>query len=240
MIQNILFLDTETIPSEQTVPQEYVNRFHLENDTAEEQIDYYKRNASLYAEHCKIVAISFGKVSVKGVLYMKSLVGKDEADLLNKLSEAIETSGATSICAHNGLDFDFAILFRRYLINRIKVPGLLNRTNKKTWDPGQLDTMNIWAGPQWKYKCSLECLAITFGLPSPKAEMSGADVCELYYETIDPPKDKLVFEVEEINFKKIGDYCNMDVITMIDLFIIMMEIKPPAGQHKVYTEIVYL
>jgi hypothetical protein len=171
---------------------------------------------------------------------MKSLVGKNEADLLEKLADAMATSGATSICAHNGLDFDFAILFRRYLINRIKVPALLNRTNKKTWDPGQLDTMNIWAGPQWKYKCSLDCLAAVFGLPSPKAEISGADICELYYDTFNVPSDQLPFEKEELNFKKIGDYCNLDVVTMIDLFIIMMEIAPPAGQHKVYTEIVYL
>ncbi len=239
MIQNVLFLDIETVPSEEYVPSDFIKRFHLEDNEAPEQLDFYKRNAALYAEHCKIVAISIGKINSKGILYVKSLVGKHEDILLNQLADAIQSSGATSVCAHNGTDFDFAILFRRYLINRIKVPALLNRTNKKTWDPGQLDTMNIWAGPQWKYKVSLDLLAITLGLPSPKSEMSGSDVADLYYDTFSTAENPLPFEKEEANFKKIGDYCNRDVITMIDIFIIMMELTPAKDQQAVYTEIVY-
>lgn len=228
---NTFFIDIETVPISKYSDTDYsklelfCKKFKVDIDdivdysgdfdaeTAEFDLaakKVYKEKASLTAEFGKVVCISIGKVQGTK-LYVKTICGDDEITILNAFSQAIEK--AVVLCAHNGKDFDFPFLFRRYLINGITCPPILNRTNKKTWDSGLDDTMEIWSGSQWKYKCSLDLLANCFGLPSPKQSITGADVAGIFYDTSDP--DRL---------KKIGDYCARDLVTLVDVYAKLKQI----------------
>ncbi len=155
---------------------------------------------------------------------MKSFVGRDEKTILTLFAAAI--SQAISLCAHNGLDFDFPMLFRRYVINGLPVPAILNRINKKPWDPGLEDTMAMWSSSQWKYRCSLDLLAHVFGLPSPKEGMTGADVATVFYGMFeDGPADELPMDKEDRALNKIASYCSGDVVTMVDVYARMRGVE---------------
>jgi uncharacterized protein YprB with RNaseH-like and TPR domain len=215
-LQNTFFIDIETAPIKAEIFSELRSLFQkrFEHQYYGEVVyadwgEFYNKNAGLYAEFGKIVCISIGKVQGTK-LYIKTICNEDEIALLNAFTQTIEK--AVVLCAHNGKDFDFPFLFRRYLINGITCPAILNRTNKKTWDPGLDDTMEIWSGSQWKYRCSLDLLANVFGLPSPKQGITGADVAGLFYS--DDP-DKL---------KKIGEYCSRDLVTLVDVYAKLKQI----------------
>lgn len=229
-IQNVWFLDTETVPSEDitqltSTPSEYSKRFATRVEGGEgSMMEHYLNHAALYAEHGKIICVVVAKLQGTK-LYVKKIYGRHERDILETLKETFEFSKVpvTSICAHNGLEFDFPILFRRYVINNITPPKILNRLGKKPWDPGLEDTMQMWGGSQWKYMVSLDLLASVLGLPSPKKNMSGADVSRIYYGMFDNEinpgiEDELPFDKEERALKKIADYCAVDVITMVDVY----------------------
>lgn len=180
--------------------------------------DYYEQTAGLYAEHGKIVCISIGKMHTDGKFYVKSFCGKDEKKILIDFAEAI--ANAVMLCAHNGKEFDFPFLFRRYIINGLAIPHILNTMGKKPWEVPLEDTMQLWGATQWNYKVSLALLAHILGLPSPKQEMDGSDVGKLYYSIFSEPLPEgvLPWEREEQVFEKIGTYCGGDVVTLANVF----------------------
>lgn len=243
-INNIFFIDTETTP--QTNPKEmfvgrhscvdectgveglFVHRFY--NDIMElekEMISLegalqrcYTEKAGLHAEFGKIVAISIGKQQATK-FYLKSLTGRDEKVLLQQFIDAMEKGDAKILAAHNGFEFDFPFLVRRMIINGLPIPECLNTIGKKPWDVKLEDTMKMWSSTAWNYKVSLELLCHVLGLQSPKKDMTGASVADIYYGQFQVPDGELVFDVEEAAMKKIGEYCSNDVLAMTNAYLRM-------------------
>jgi len=216
-IEDILFLDIETVPQYaeySQMPEPFrllwdrkAQRIGSEDETPEEVY----RKAGIYAEFGKVICISAGVVVPKpnGLFFrIKSFSGDDESFVLKSFAEMLAKFSAKPgalLCAHNGKEFDFPYLSRRMLINGIKLPGLLDTAGKKPWEVNHLDTMELWKFGDYKHYTSLNLLAYTFGIPTPKDDIDGSQVADVYYN--------------EKDLNRIVAYCEKDVLTVAQLFL---------------------
>jgi 3'-5' exonuclease len=216
-LKNILFIDIETVP-EYASYSELPERTKLFWDKkssyfrTEEQVgaDVYQR-AGIYAEFGKIICISVGLITAtKNVLglKLKSFAGKDEKVLLEDflaLIKKMEEKRPVIFCAHNGKEFDYPYISRRLLINSLPLPDSLNSSGKKPWEINHLDTLEMWKFGDYKHYTSLDLLTHIFNIPSPKDEIDGSMVADVYYK-----EDKL---------EKIIKYCENDVVAVVQLLL---------------------
>jgi predicted PolB exonuclease-like 3'-5' exonuclease len=70
-----------------------------------------------------------------------------------------------------------------------------------------LDTLELWKFGDYKAFTSLALLCHVFHIPTPKDDISGADVARVYYE--------------ENDLKRITVYCEKDVVALIQLLLRM-------------------
>jgi hypothetical protein len=91
------------------------------------------------------------------------------------------------------------------IIHRIPLPDKLDLFGKKPWEVAHLDTMELWKFGDYKHYTSLKLLACILGIPSPKEDMDGSMVREVYY------KDN--------NLDRIISYCELDVVTLAQVFL---------------------
>ena len=216
----VLFLDIETVPLVYDYGEldekskelfEMKTRF-LQNEEKSFQ-DLYNDRGGIYAEFGKIVCISVGFVNETSTgkqIRMKSFYHDDEAVLLKQFSALLGdhyNSPTSILCGHNAKEFDFPYICRRMLINGLELPSTLNIAGKKPWEINHLDTMELWKFGDFKAYTSLALLCHVFNIPTPKDDISGADVARVYYE--------------ENDLERIKVYCEKDVVALIQLFVRM-------------------
>jgi uncharacterized protein YprB with RNaseH-like and TPR domain len=107
------------------------------------------------------------------------------------------------LCAHNGKEFDFPFLARRMIILGLPLPNVLDTSGKKPWEVNHLDTMELWKFGDYKSYTSLLLLATILGIPTPKDDIDGSMVWEVYWK--------------EKNLKRIVTYCQKDVLTVAQI-----------------------
>ncbi len=216
-ISKVLFLDIETVPmaaSYQEMPDKFKDLWdkkaaYLIKD--EETPESIFQRAGIYAEFGKIICISVGFVNVKDgkqQLRVKSFAGDDEKKLLSDFSELLNryyNKSDNLLCGHNGKEFDFPYIARRMLVNGLPIPDILDLAGKKPWDIQHLDTMELWKFGDYKHFTSLNLLAALFNIPSPKNDIDGSQVAEVYYG--------------ENNLDRIVTYCEKDVKTLVNVFL---------------------
>ena len=177
----------------------------------------YQDKAALYSEFNKIVCVSLGTVISKDgkqSMYIKSSSGDDEIDILKDVAKALD--GKYELCAHNGLNFDFPILCRKYMIYGLPIPSVLNGTRAKPWESPFFDTQQVWKFGDMRYTVSLDQLAMVFDLPSPKANMHGSEVGEYYWSG---------------RLKEIVQYCELDTRTLINVHRRMVGLPIVTEMH---------
>lgn len=217
--EHILFLDIETVP--------LVERFELlpekmqklwsrkasqigKEDEAPESL--YQR-AGIYAEFGKIVCISAGMIYRKGqerFYRVKSFYGHDEAELLREFSVMVEkfmANPAHKLCAHNGQEFDFPFISRRILLNGLKLPSIFDIAGAKPWEVKDymLDTMQLWKFGDFKHYSSLDLLCTIFDIPTPKDDIDGSQVYDVYYK--------------ENDLERIARYCEKDTLAVAQILL---------------------
>ncbi|MEO8404344.1 MAG: 3'-5' exonuclease [Chitinophagaceae bacterium] len=234
-IHSILFLDIETVPqyaSYEEVPAEWkplwnIKAGYLIRNKEEETVETIYPRAGIYAEFGKIVCLSCGFVSGshdQKKLIIKSYAGDNEAIILQEFAEMLKKwsfGEPRFLCAHNGKEFDFPYLCRRMIVNNIPIPTLLDTSGKKPWEVNHLDTMELWKFGDFKSYTSLNLLAHTLGIPTPKDDIDGSRVWEVYWKDKDLPR--------------IATYCQKDVVTVAQLLLRMMGeqlIKPENIEIK--------
>ena len=111
------------------------------------------------------------------------------------------------LCAHNGKEFDFPFLCRRLVINSMSIPHMLNIAGKKPWEVPHLDTMELWKFGDYKNYTSLNLLAQVLNIPTPKDDIDGSMVWEVYWK--------------EKDIERIRNYCQKDVITVAQVYLRM-------------------
>ncbi|MDG1046085.1 MAG: 3'-5' exonuclease [Bacteroidia bacterium] len=228
-MKNILFLDIETVPQHESY-HSMDNRWKKLWDRKAKQIakndgtpeELYPR-AGIYAEFGKIICISVGFIHDEDdrEFRVKSFYGEDEYMILDQFCELLQKNYNPKLhflCAHNGKEFDFPYLSRRILINGIKMPDILDLAGKKPWDVKHLDTMNLWKFGDFKNYTSLDLLAAVFDIPSPKDDIDGSKIFDVYYQ------DK--------NIERIRTYCQNDVAALASIYLHMVN-QPPLKPDEI-------
>ena len=216
-LQNILFLDIETVPEVElfadlsTEMQElYALKTQYQRKDEFTPEEFYHR-AGIWAEFGKIICISVGYfVERKGVnqLRVTSFYGDNEHKLLVDFKNLLDTHFNHPnhlLCAHNGKEFDFPYIARRMIINRIDLPSKLNLFGKKPWEVPHLDTLDLWKFGDYKHYTSLKLLTAILGIPSPKQDIDGSEVANVYYQ--------------EKNLSRIVEYCERDTVAVAQLLL---------------------
>lgn len=208
--EKILYIDIETVPVvysysdlDEKTKKLWDRKWQYNKENTAEEL--YKK-AGIYAEFAKVICIGFGYRSNKG-FETGVLAGDDEKSLLKQFADLITRELLTNniiLCAHNGKEFDFPFLGRRFLVNALPMPEPLQLQGKKPWEVKHLDTMELWKFGDYKSYSSLDLLAHLFGIPSPKEDIDGSQVARVYYE--------------EKNLKRIADYCCRDVVTLARVY----------------------
>ena len=210
-LENILFLDIETIPAvykygdlDADTKELWDKKWAYNKDISGEQ-QYQK--AGIYAEFAKVVCIGIGFYNEKK-FRVKTIASANELDILKEFSELLNKHFNTQnhvLCAHNGKEFDFPYICRRMLVNGLKLPVQLEIAGKKPWEINHLDTMELWKFGDYKHYTSLHLLANVLNVPTSKTDINGADVQHVYYK--------------EKNLQRIVDYCQRDVVVVANLLL---------------------
>ena len=216
---NILFLDIETVPQHPSfdlVPNDWKDLWTkkaealLRNRELETVESIYSR-AGIYAEFGKIICISCGVIMGSGDnkrIIIKSFYGEEEKVILQDFAEMLRKWAVDSnkfLCAHNGKEFDFPYCCRRMIINGIPIPSILNTAGKKPWEVTHIDTMELWKFGDFKSYTSLNLLAHALGIPTPKDDIDGSMVGDVYWK--------------EKNLERIATYCQKDVVTAAQVYL---------------------
>ncbi len=215
-LDNILFLDIETVPEEETfnaLDDEKKELFDLKTQyQRKEQFtpeEFYDR-AGIWAEFGKIICISVGYFTFKGDIRhfrVTSFFG-EEKKILRDFSNLLDNHFGQAqhiLCGHNAKEFDFPFIARRMIINQVKIPNKLNLFGKKPWEIPHLDTMELWKFGDFKHYTSLKLMAKILDIPSPKDDISGSDVGHVYY--IEKDIDRII------------TYCEKDVIAVAQILL---------------------
>ena len=211
----VMVIDIETVPqyaSFDDVPQHFqdlwAQKTQHQRKPEQSPDDFYKK-AGIMAEFGQIICISFGIFYEQNniqYLRIKSIYGEDENKILKDFSELLSKQIPTLIfCAHNGKEFDYPYLCRRMLVNEIEIPAQLQVSGKKPWEVNHIDTMELWKFGDYKNYTSLNLLAAILNIPTPKDDIDGSMVRQVYYE--------------EKNLPRIVTYCQKDIITTAQVLL---------------------
>lgn len=223
-LKNILFLDIETV-SEAPVFDELrsqmqemwkVKSRRLDREEGLSDEEHYAKSyvdkAGIFAEFAKVVCITVGYLSNKKneepSLKIKTFAYHDEAELLTEFCELLDRHfddpDHQFLCGHNIKEFDVPFLCRRLVINGMHLPKMVNIAGRKPWQVAHLlDTMELWRFGDYKNYTSLALLAATLRIPSPKDDIDGSQVGQVYWE--------------EDDLARIVTYCEKDVITVAQI-----------------------
>ncbi|MGY5851216.1 3'-5' exonuclease [Salegentibacter sp. F14] len=216
-LENILFLDIETVPESPSFNElneekknlwEEKTQFQRKEEYTPEE--FYDR-AGIWAEFGKIICISVGYFNFKKNnerSFRVTTFSGEEKQLLKEFREIVIGHFSEPnhlLCAHNGKEFDFPFIARRMVIHNLALPSKLILFGKKPWEITHLDTLELWKFGDYKHFTSLKLLTNILGIPSPKDDINGRDVCKVFYEENDP--------------QRIINYCEKDVVAIAQIIL---------------------
>ncbi|MOA27978.1 putative 3'-5' exonuclease related to the exonuclease domain of PolB [compost metagenome] len=82
---------------------------------------------------------------------------------------------------------------------------MLNISGKRPWEINHLDTMDLWKFGDYKNYTSLRLLAAVFNIPTPKDDIDGSQVGQVYWQ--------------EHDLERIRTYCEKDVLTVAQIIL---------------------
>lgn len=239
LLQNILFLDIETVSQKATYLEldetfqglwkhksKSILKKYDEPVTDEEAANVYE-SAGIYAEFGKIMCISVGFLTPNAdgqwTLRLKSFAGDDEKQVLTDFCQLLQKPFNDPMkhfmCGHNLKEFDIPYICRRMLINKMPLPKMLDISGKKPWETKHLiDTLEMWKFGDGKNYTSLKLLCAVFGFPSPKDDIDGSEVGRVYWQ--------------ENDVNRIAVYCEKDVLAVVQL-LLSYQLKPLLKEEQI-------
>ncbi len=217
--EDILFIDIETVPQKagfEELPEHFQKLWDKKSgyfrDETQVAADVYER-AGIYAEFGRIICISAGVIIQKNgerFYRVKSFHDSDEKKLLSDFNEMLQkftSNPGKKLCAHNGLEFDYPYIARRTLINGLRLPKILDVSGAKPWEIKDrlLDTLQMWKFGDYKNYTSLDLLCAVFNIPTPKDDIDGSQVAQVYYQ--------------EGDLDRIIRYCEKDTLALANLML---------------------
>jgi len=216
-LNDVLFLDIETVPQEENwnqlskETQELYDKKTKYQRKDEFTVEEFYERAGIWAEFGKIICISVGyfvDVEKSKQLRLTSFFGDDEHKLLTEFKDLLDkhfVKESKVLCAHNGKEFDFPFIARRMIVHQIELPKKLNLFGKKPWEVPHLDTLELWKFGDYKHYTSLKLLTSILGIPSPKDDIDGSEVASVYYK--------------EKNIQRVVSYCEKDTIAVAQILL---------------------
>lgn len=208
-LEDVLFIDIETstcVPELQIdtpLFNSWAYKKKSENLDNQQLIDSYKKEAALYADFGRIVCISIGRL-FKGSFVTTTFNDFDETEMIKKFYQALDKEDWV-LCGHAIKVFDIPYIFQRSIINGIIPHSLVDTSGEKPWTMDWIiDTKELWSAGGFS-KSGLVNITTAFGLPSPKEEITGAEVPAYFWED---PKGHI---------QEISDYCERDVVAVYDV-----------------------
>jgi hypothetical protein len=98
------------------------------------------------------------------------------------------------------------------------MPDMLDLAGKKPWDVKHLDTMNLWKFGDFKNYTSLDLLSAVFNISSPKDDIDGSQIFDIYYK--------------ENDLERIRAYCQNDVVALASIYLHMVN-QPPLTTDEI-------
>ena len=219
LTENLLFIDIETVSEKATYQNLTENWQELwtektqrilpsENTVAE----LYEQRAGVMAEFAKVICISIGYFKYEGEvmqLRIKSFYADEEKkvlqDFIATLNQMEIQNNKWCFAGHNIKEFDIPFLCRRLLINGMPIPEYIDFQNMKPWETNSIDTFQYWRFGDYKNYTSLKLLAAALGIASPKDDIDGSQVGEVYWK--------------ENDLQRIVTYCQKDIITTANILL---------------------
>jgi uncharacterized protein YprB with RNaseH-like and TPR domain len=222
--EDLIIIDIETAP----LAPDFSNLSSAWQDLWEEKTQYtlpatlspaafYPRRAGVMAEFARIVCISIGYFSneYKLRLHLRSFFGFDEKYILqcflDTLQKINQRHPGWCFAGHNIKEFDIPFICRRLLINQFELPAFLDFQNKKPWETNIVDSFQYWRFGDYKHYTSLKLLAAVMGIPSPKDDIDGSMVGELFWTGDEEQRVK--------NMHRIVKYCEKDILTTANILL---------------------
>jgi len=221
-LKRILFIDIETVPlvpdfnmlneNMQALWQKKTMTMRHDSDQEPDPAKVFGDKGGIFSEFSRIVCIGIGSIILhekEWKLRLKSICHDDEKVLLNNFSDILGRFATRypdmRFCGHNIKEFDLPFICRRMIINRIELPSVLQLSNKKPWENPNIDTLDLWKFGDFKHFTSLALLAEVLGIPSPKNDIDGSMVSEVFWK--------------EKDSARIARYCLQDVLTTAKVFL---------------------
>jgi uncharacterized protein YprB with RNaseH-like and TPR domain len=215
-LDHILFLDIETVPQQESFDklepidqQLYTDKtkYQRKEDVTPEA--FYDR-AGIWAEFGKIICISVGYFvnRTEGQQFRTRSFTGGEKELLEEFAHLLKEHFSKRnhlMCAHNGKEFDFPYIARRMIIMDVEIPEKLNLFGKKPWEVPHLDTLELWKFGDYKHYTSLKLLTRILKIPSPKDDIDGSQVRDVFYA--------------EHDIQRIATYCEKDVVAVAQIVL---------------------
>lgn len=167
----------------------------------------WRNKSPLMAEYGLIICLSYGFVNPKNdKMMVKSIKIEhgDEKQLLAEIAVMFNKISDFKLipCGHNIKGFDVPYVVKKMMMYGIKIPAPLNTYNKKPWEVSLVDTAEVWKGLSWE-STSLDEITYALDVPSPKDDLDGAHVFEMYWGIG--------------NVQRIVDYCEKDVFALFNI-----------------------
>ena len=182
------------------------SRFEENKDLSDEQL--YLEKAALAPEFARIVCATFARLNwtENGPgLVVKSYASESEKEILEGIHKVFEKFFNLKFVGHNIKRFDVPVMCKRLLINDFSLPRGLMIHNLKPWEMPFIDTSEVWSFGAWQEGfASLDLLATSIGLDSPKEELQGSEVNSYFWSG----------RLEEIT-----KYCERDVLTTANILL---------------------
>ena len=230
LTENLLFIDIETVSEKATYQNltenwqelwtEKTQRILPSENTAAE---FYEQRAGVMAEFAKVICISIGYFKYEGEvmqLRIKSFYADEEKkvlqDFIATLNQMEIQNNKWCFAGHNIKEFDIPFLCRRLLINGMPIPEYIDFQNMKPWETNSIDTFQYWRFGDYKNYTSLKLLAAALGIASPKDDIDGSQVGEVYWK--------------ENDLQRIVTYCQKDIITTANILLRFKNI--PLIEHN--------
>lgn len=185
---------------------EYKNKQDGAIPDFEELSKSWENISSLYAEFSKVCAVSLAFLDKTGEnLMVKEFYGEDEKLLLTELGEMLQRislGGDFRLVAHAGKYFDYPYLSKRFVINGLDIPRLLDTAHLKPWESKNLCSNELWKMGGTGPGSSLQALCTVLEIPISKVDLVGDEVGQAYFKG---------------ELGRIGRYCSYDTIATFNI-----------------------
>lgn len=233
-LENLFLIDIETVSQKssydllgdewKTLWFDKISKLLPDDISAE---SFYSKRAAIYAEFGKVICISFGVFKKEESTFkfrIKSFYGDDENEILKSFSNTVcrlqTLNNKWCYAGHNIKEFDIPFLSRRMIVNNIQIPSCFDFQNMKPWETPILDTLHLWRFGDFKNYTSLKLLAAVLGVPSPKDDIDGSQVGDIYWINND--------------INRIASYCQKDVLTVANIILRLKNMDILTPENIVY------